>query len=158
MEVIPLPEVSAYELERGKPMPSKNHGLIQSNLTGMLFMTYRKEYSFPTELTIHLQGKDYVPDICIYPKMIYNGLQDEIRVSEVPITAIEILSPKQGSDDIREKFEVYFTNEVKSCWFVQPFNNSISVYTPEKKIYVFHDEVLTDPVTQISVDLKEVFA
>lgn len=157
MDSVQTSQLSDYEKERGKPMPSKNHGLIQSNIVGLLFASYRKLFSFPTELTIHLNGKDYVPDICIYPKMQFNGRQDVIRMTEVPLTAIEIISPNQGQDDIMQKFEVYFAQGVKSCWFVQTINDSITVYLPDNQTFVFHNETLTDPSNDISIDLKEVF-
>ncbi|MDX2304705.1 MAG: Uma2 family endonuclease [Microscillaceae bacterium] len=157
METITTAQLSEYEKERGKPMPSKNHGLIQSNLTGLLFASYRKTYSFPTELTLHLGEKDYVPDICIYPKMTFNGRQDEIRMTEVPITAIEIISPTQGQEEIMKKFETYFAHGVQSCWFVQTLTDSISIFLPDNQVLVFHQEILSDPTSRIAVDLREVF-
>jgi Uma2 family endonuclease len=157
METLELIPLSDYEKERGKPMPSKNHGLIQSSLIFILSLNFRKDFSFPTELTIQLDGKDYVPDICIYPKMQFNGRQDEIRMTDLPLTAIEIISPTQGQEDIMKKFEAYFSNGIKSCWFVQTFNDSISVFLPDNQVLVFHNEILTDPTNQIAIDLKEVF-
>ena len=104
METLEVTEqLSDYELERGKPMPSKNHGLVQGNMTIALGIKYRKEYSFLTELTLEFGEKNYVPDICIYPKQTYDGRNDEIRVTAPPLTAIEILSPKQGSEEIMKK-------------------------------------------------------
>lgn len=150
-------QLSDYELERGKSMPSKNHGLVQGNMTIVLGIKYRKDYSFLTELTLDFGGKNYVPDICTYPKQIYDGRNDEIHVTEPPLTAIEILSPRQGSEDIMQKFEVYFAHGVQSCWFVQPFADTVFIFTPDKKIRVFHEETLTDPATGLSIDLNEVF-
>ncbi len=37
-------QLAEYEIERGKPMPSLNHGIIQSNLCFAIQATYRKEY------------------------------------------------------------------------------------------------------------------
>ncbi|MBC8111576.1 MAG: Uma2 family endonuclease [Verrucomicrobia bacterium] len=156
METLEIVELTDYETERGKPMPSKNHGLVQSNIIGLLFAKYRSEYSFPTELTLEM-GKNYVPDICIYPKMTFDAQHDTIRMTQPPITAIEIVSPKQNADDIIEKFEVYFNNGVKSCWYIQPPMATVFIFTPDKKIKVFHEEMLTDAATGISIDLNEVF-
>ena len=158
METLEVTEqLSAYELERGKPMPSKNHGLVQGNMTIALGIKYRKEYSFLTELTLEFGEKNYVPDICIYPKQTYDGRNDEIRVTAPPLTAIEILSPKQGSEEIMKKFDAYFAHGVQSCWFVQPYTDTVFIFTPDKKIRVFHEETLTDPATGVSVDLNEIF-
>ena len=148
--------LSDYELERGKPMPSKNHAIVQSNLTFALMGGYRQKYRILPELTLEF-GRRYVPDICVYPNQPYEREHDQIRVTEPPLTAIEILSPKQGSEEIMKKFDAYFAHGVQSCWFVQPFTDTVFIFTPDKKIRVFHEETLTDPATGVSVDLNEIF-
>ena len=148
--------LSDYELERGKPMPSKNHAIVQSNLTFALMGGYRQKYRILPELTLEF-GRRYVPDICVYPNQPYEREHDQIRVTEPPLTAIEILSPKQNADEIMEKFDVYFGVGVKSCWFVMPPTDTVFILTPDRKIQVFHDETLTDAATGISIDLREVF-
>ena len=111
------------------------------------------------ELSLELPGtRPMVPDVCVYPKKVYNGFEDQRKVTEPPLIAIEILSPSQGSDQLTEKFEAYFVAGVQSCWFVQPVVDAIFVITPDKNISVFHKEVLTDPATGITLDLNDVFA
>jgi Uma2 family endonuclease len=152
-------QLSEYEIERGKPMPSKNHSLLQSNLMGLLWSKYRNEFSIMPELSLALPGvQPMVPDISIYPKQQYNAFQDEIKVTQPPITVIEILSPRQSIDTFGEKFEAYFAAGVKSCWFVQPMVDTIFVITPDKNISLFHKGVLTDPATGITLDVNDVFA
>jgi len=138
-------------------MPSKNHSRIQSNLTIALGVNYRHEYDILTELSLELDGKTYVPDICLFTPMTYDNLRDEIKVSTPPVTAIEILSPRQSADEVIAKFDVYFRQGVKSCWFIIPVTNSIFIFTPDKKIQVFHEEILTDSATGVTLDLNEVF-
>jgi len=46
--------LSKYEIERGKPIPSLNHGIIQSNLCFAILAKYRKEYSVISELSVEL--------------------------------------------------------------------------------------------------------
>ncbi|MCU0354562.1 MAG: Uma2 family endonuclease [Cytophagales bacterium] len=150
-------EISAYEAERGKPLPSKNHSRIQSNITGLLWNQYRKEYDILTELSLEFNGKTYVPDICVFPPMTYDTMRDEVRVTQPPLTIVEILSPRQSADEVVAKFEIYFNQGVKSCWFIIPATDSIFIFTPGRKIQVFHDEPLTDPATGISIDLREIF-
>lgn len=157
-EEITEKQLSEYEIERGKPMPSLNHGIIQTNISGALWSKYRHEYSIITELSLELPGTHpMVPDVCVYPKKVYNGFQDQKKVKEPPLIAIEILFPSQGSDELTEKFEVYFAAGVKSCWFVQPVVDTIFVITPDKEVSVFHKGVLTDPTTGITLDLNDVF-
>ncbi len=157
METIEALELSHYELERGKPMPSKNHARIQSNLTIALGANYRKEYDILTELSLEMDGKTFVPDICIFTPMTYDNMHDEVRVTTPPVTAIEILSPRQGAEEVVAKFDLYFKQGVKSCWFIIPATNSIFIFTPDKKIQVFHEEMLTDAATGITLDLNEIF-
>lgn len=152
-------QLTEYEIERGKPMPSKNHSLIQSNLNGVLWSRYRNEFSILPELSLGLPGvQPMVPDLSIYPKKQYNGFRDEIKVAEPPITVIEILSPTQSTESFAGKFEAYFAAGVKSCWFVQPLVDTIFVITPDKNISVFHKGMLTDPATGITLDLNEIFS
>ncbi|WP_460907766.1 hypothetical protein [Spirosoma areae] len=51
METLVAPLLSDYEADRRKPMPSKNHAFIQTNLTGILY-AYRKQYRIATEIRI----------------------------------------------------------------------------------------------------------
>ena len=54
--------------------------------------------------------------MCIYLKRQRNLQNDILRMSEMPLLAIEVLSPKQGIYDILEKFKLYFSLGVQSCW------------------------------------------
>lgn len=66
-------------------------------------------YSVFTELTLVIDGKDYIPDVSVYPKRkIEWRKRDIIRMTEMPLTAIEIVSPSQALDEALSKFEVYF--------------------------------------------------
>ncbi len=50
------PEISDYELERGKPMPSENHSAIQLNIGFELKTKYRNQFRFMSELNIEVGG------------------------------------------------------------------------------------------------------
>jgi hypothetical protein len=62
-------EISDYELERGKPVPSKLHGSIQSQLVLNIGVAYPAKFSVFSELSLKLGGWESVPDISIFPKM-----------------------------------------------------------------------------------------
>jgi|GEM_PF-3389664 len=53
-EEIAEKQLSEYEIERGKPVPSLNHGIIQSNLCFTILAKYRAEYSVISELSVEL--------------------------------------------------------------------------------------------------------
>ena len=101
-------------------MGSHNHSYLQAKL---IFLLYQwNEYTVFSELSLdishldwnqfHLQRKEELkPDICLYPKRSLSRPRDLIRMSEVPVLIIEILSPQQLIADILTKFEIYFALE-----------------------------------------------
>jgi Uma2 family endonuclease len=152
-------EISQYEIERNKPMPSKNHAYIQKNLLVELDVRYRKQYTLLSEIDIIMPTKpNCVPDIAIYPKLTFDFLDDEIAMEELPLTAIEIVSPSQSDNDIIKKINRYFNAGVKSCWFVMPGFQAISVYSSIGKYEFFTSEMtLMDNVTGIELPLRDIF-
>jgi Uma2 family endonuclease len=153
-------EISQYELERNKPMPSKNHSIVQGNLIFELKTRYKQTFSFLSEVNTLMPSKpNCVPDIAIYPKLEFNFLDDELVMSEVPLTAIEIVSSSQSDNDIIKKINRYFNAGVKSCWFVMPSFRAISVYSSIDKYEFFTSEMtLTDSATGIELPLNDIFS
>lgn len=152
-------EISQYEQERGKPMPSKLHGHIQSNINILLGGSYWDKFSFFSELNLQLNGWDSVPDISIFPKMNFNYSQDEIKVTEPPLCTIEILSPTQSMQELISKAEKYFSCGVKSCWLVIPGVKNIYVFSSSTDYQIFRDtETLHDPVIDVRLELSKVFS
>lgn len=151
--------VSDYEIERGKPMPSLNHSLVQPQITFLLKRDYGKEFSTPSELELAFLPKNAVPDICIYPKMHINfEEEDTLKMKEVPLTAIEILSPKQALEDVLSKArKVYFANGVKSVWVVLVSLKTVVVMTPDMPPKYFVEGELFDPVTNIRLTVSDIF-
>lgn len=151
-------EVSQYELERGKPIPSKLHGRVQLRLGTVLENTYGDQFSFLSELSIDLNDWESVPDIVIYPKMEFDYSKDEVRVTMPPLCAIEILSPTQSLQELLDKAQEYFGHGVKSCWLVIPRLKNIYVFSDPQTYTMFRvEQTLADAALGISLDLAEVF-
>jgi Uma2 family endonuclease len=150
--------ISDYELERGKPMPSLNHSLIQSQLIGILWNQYRKDFTFASELSISLADKPFVPDLCIYPKRKSDWQNDEIRVSEPPLTIIEISSPKQDFEDFERKLKAYFNAGVKSFWLLIPFTETLTIFYPNEKPISFTTGEAVDKTNGIKLNVDELFS
>lgn len=152
-------EKNDYEIERNKPMPSKNHSYIQLRLGAALLNAYEDRFNFLSELDLAPPGvKPSVPDICIYPKSPVDLLKDEVKVTEAPITTIEILSPKQGIEDVTSKiFEIYFPAGVQSAWLIIPPLRSVHIFTPDRNHTTFNTGALYDPATGISLALDSFF-
>ena len=152
-------EMTAYEAERGKPMPSKNHGYVQSRLLMILGYKYLLDFTLLSEISIEMPTRpNCVPDIALYPKMQIDFYHDETFMKQMPISAIEIVSPTQSIDEILAKFERYFFAGVQSCWLVQPSLKAINVYSQIGKYQYFNDEMtLLDNATGVELKLSEIF-
>jgi Uma2 family endonuclease len=152
-------ELSQYEIERNKPMPSKNHSIVQANLIFELKTLYRNRYSFPSEIDIIMPEKpNTVPDIAIYPKLKVDFFDDQMGMTEMPLTAIEIISPSQTDTELIKKINRYFNAGVKSCWLVNPAFQAVYVYSEIGKYQFFNSGMtLLDPATGIELPLSEVF-
>ncbi len=153
MEAIALSE---YEIERGKPMPSTNHAVVQVSLIGA-FLKQADELSVLSELSLELDGKPFVPDISIYRRLQVDPLRDEVKRTEPPLLAVEILSPTQPLDDLVQKANAYLEAEVSSCWLVQPSLQTITVFLPGQKPRTHTEGEVSDPATGITVQLEEIF-
>jgi Uma2 family endonuclease len=123
----------------------------------VLKSNYRQIFSVFSELTLKFE-KHYTPDIAIYPKRTVDYRQLIKDFAVPPLTVIEILSLSQTMESFEEKFETYFAKRVRSCWFVQPYFETIFLLLPDKNISVFHQNLLTDPATGITIDLLSLFS
>ncbi|MFN0037125.1 MAG: Uma2 family endonuclease [Saprospiraceae bacterium] len=156
--VATLPELSDYEIERGKPMPSLNHGLIQGNTYHALISRYRGKFSFPTETSLDLEGWPSTPDILILPPIKLNLLVDKIKLTEPPLGIIEILSPTQSLNDLVDKANNYFESGVKSCWIIIPSMGGVAIYSaPGKYTFFNENDIARDEVLGLEVPVAELF-
>ena len=146
----------SYEEERGKPMPSLNHGSIQMNL-GAEFLRQRA-FRVVSELTLDIGGKSFTPDLSIYPRTPLDLRRDTSRRSDPPLLVVEIFSPQQGTQEVMDKVDAYFAHGVKSCWIVSPPMHSIQILTSDDREIVLNTGVATDPVTGLTADLAAVFS
>jgi Uma2 family endonuclease len=153
----PLLIESQYEIERGKPMPSKNHSFVQGNLYFHLRSNFKKFQVLP-ELSLQLESSEKVPDLAIFENIEFTPGNDEIRVTQMPLCAIEILSPKQNLTELLVKAHAYFDNGVKSYWLVLPALRSIYVFSSalESEVYT-HKDILKDEQLGIELELKGIF-
>lgn len=154
---------SSYENERGKPMPSLNHGIIQANIIGLFFLHYFKEYRAISELTTKLSKDKQVSDIAIYAKnnakIRFNARHDQISTTEVPLAIVEILSPKQIFNDLVEKSTDYFANGIQSYWLVVPALRTIHVFSEPDEFDTFSKrDILEDKQLNVQFKLEDIFS
>ncbi len=134
--------------------PSYNHAYTHARLIAEL--SKNESHSVFSELALDI-GKDYIPDISLYPKRKIDWLNDEVKVSEMPLLAIEILSPTQGSKELIDKFKVYFEAGIKSCWLVIPVARSIIVCTAPDRSTTFSDRDVVDKTLGLNLPIKAIF-
>ncbi len=156
MAVPVQPRPLTYEEERGKPMPSRNHGRVQTNLIVEFYP--QQQFSIYSELTLAMAGADYTPDISVYPREPADYRHDEVARAEPPLVAVEILSPTQSHQQVVEKAELYLRHGVKSCWLVSPPLRTVTILLPDGHEEVFHRGAVKDPATGLMADLSKVFS
>lgn len=149
--------LSDYEIERGKPMPSLNHSVIQSNLLFELKLNYRKQYRTLSEISLQLEGWPSTPDIGIFPQMKINFQRDKIQMTEPPLGVVEIVSPSQSVQDQYNKAVQYFEAGVQSVWLIIPPIQAIVVYASPHDYETFNSGMLTDKVLNINISVDKVF-
>jgi Uma2 family endonuclease len=150
-------EITEYELERNKPMPSLNHALVQTSLI-MALAPYSKIYRFASELNLDLEEWSSVPDLCILSPLQPNFREDQVAVTEPPLGIIEIVSPSQSLNQLVTKAESYFAHGVQSCWLVLLPLTNIYVFSDPNNYQIFREhEILHDTVLDIKIALSEVF-
>ncbi|WP_185731267.1 Uma2 family endonuclease [Larkinella rosea] len=154
------PTISQYELERGKPMPSKNHAKIQGLLSFVLIRDYNEKYDTLSEISVDLPTGGVVPDIALYPPTSYEAFNDEVEMTTPPLCAIEIISPSQPNQQFIKKAENYFKAGTRSCWVVDPVFRQIHVFDSPEHYQTFQagqEDQLIDHVMDIRLSLQEIF-
>jgi Uma2 family endonuclease len=139
-------------------MSSFNHSELQSHLAFLFRAAYRHQYSILTELDFDFASGKTRPDLCIMPKRRADWLADEIVVQDAPLTTIEILSPEQSLNSLTDRiYKKHFPAGVKTVWLVVPTVQTVSILLPDRKQINFAQGIITDPVTNIQLDLSEIF-
>ena len=149
--------LSQYEIERNKPMPNRIHGVIQLDLGFLLKLNYRDKYQFSSEVSLATTPGS-TPDICIFPKKKLSLKTVKAKEEEAPITTIEIQSPSQSIEALQQKaWNLYFPMGVKSAWIIIPSLKAVMILLPDDQEFFFNSGKLKDPVTDIEIEIKEIF-
>jgi Uma2 family endonuclease len=151
-----MEELTVYELERGKPMPSMNHSLAQKRLITTLHK-FEPPFEVLPELSIELDGEKFTPDITIYTAMSVDWEHDVIRRTDPPLLAIEIVSPKQPLLDVTDKARFYLAHGVQAVWVVQSELRIITVMLPGELPRTCTTGEVRDSNTGIHITIEEIF-
>ncbi|MCP4697094.1 MAG: Uma2 family endonuclease [Gammaproteobacteria bacterium] len=137
-------------------MGSRNHSYVQAKL--IVALDKLGKHLILPELTLDIQGKEPVPDVCLYPEQKVNLFEkDMLKMQEMPLLAIEILSPHQGIQDILEKFELYFAAGIRSCWLVIPNAKTVVIYASMTQARTFGTNEVHDKELDLRIPIMEIF-
>ncbi len=147
---------------------SLNHSIVQTQIAGLLLNDDR--FKPIVELSLDASQKDLSqfglkakdelkPDICVYPNTVKRKRRDVLRMPEMPLLAIEIISPSQSIDSLLAKFDAYFDMGIKSCWLVMPSVDIVDIYSqPDRhKTFDMNDTEIIDEVMGIRLPIQKIF-
>jgi len=139
--------------KHGEKTPSLNHSYICVQILRQLLQNDSLQPMTALNLDI---GKGITPDICVYPKekIRPNFFRDIGKFQEMPLLAIEIISPTRNIQELLEKASNLVDSGVKSVWTVEPYTRTVFVTTESGEELCREQELEADG---ISVDFGEVF-
>ena len=76
---------------------------------------------------------------------------------EIPLLAIEIISPSQVLQEIIDKIEIYLQAGIKSYWLVIPATCTVTIYHEFEKPCTYSKDSVIDEKLNISLSLSEIF-
>jgi len=138
-----------------KKMPSYNHSYLAYRIGRAIDLN--DNYNIHIELTLDINGKDYVPDVVIYPKQAVDFLHDEIKVKTMPLTAIEILSPQQSLNELTDKGSLYLANGIQSFWLVLPPTKTVIVYQNISQPVSYSTGHIIDHALNLEIPMELIF-
>ncbi|MCP5126679.1 MAG: Uma2 family endonuclease [Gammaproteobacteria bacterium] len=135
--------------------PSYNHSYLAYRIARLL--DHEEKFNFHIGITLDIDGNDYIPDIAVYEKKEIDFLHDKVKADERPLMVVEILSPKQGVNEVTEKIEVYLRAGIKSCWMVIPPAKTIVIFHDINKPVSYSSGILTDWILNMEIPVEEIF-
>ncbi|MEZ4659628.1 MAG: Uma2 family endonuclease [Caldilineaceae bacterium] len=157
-------ESDEFHLTEAEDMGSFNHSYLQMKL-GAAFVNM-PEYMALTELSLDTSaikdqfphiGDSIVPDLAIYPTREVNMTKDVLKMAEMPLLVIEILSPMQAPQLLVDKLELYFALGVRSCWIVFPTAKTVSVFSAPYQSISFTEGDVEDETLGITLPIRQIF-
>ena len=100
------------------------------------------------------------PDICV---ICDKNKLDDAGCIGAPDLIVEILSPGNNKKELQNKYEVYQESGVKEYWIIHPNEQTLLVYTLEKRefipsrLFTSGDRVSSNVIQGFSLDLEGFF-
>lgn len=147
-------------------MGSFNHGYLQLKI-GACFLQL-PQFTPSSELSLDLAAlantklddlpDSLKPDIAVYAEWPVDFQNDVLKAEQMPVLAIEILSPLQGVKLLVDKFKFYFALGIRSCWLVYPYAQAIAVYRTPSEFTLFSQGDVVDDRVGVRIPLNQIFS
>lgn len=148
-------DVATNKIEPGRTLAA---GSILVNLMNHLAERYDEQFDILPSIDVSLPEQDFTCDLGIFPPRKIDWLNDLIRV-EPPVTAFEIVMPTETLESLADAIrQHYFPNGVKSAWIISPYQQSISLLSPDQPTQIFTDGSIHDPESGLEIEVAEIFA
>jgi Uma2 family endonuclease len=153
-----------FHLDEAEDMGSFNHSYLQSKLSALFLTT--TPYLALTELSLDTAsikaqfpeaGDSIVADVALYPNRQVNLAKDIVKMAEMPLLVIEILSPMQAPQLLVDKMALYFALGVRSCWIVYPTAQTVSVFSAPYQFQSFSAGNVEDPTLALELPIEQLF-
>jgi Uma2 family endonuclease len=155
------------------PAPSKTHQVISRKITRHLDRYFENKpcgfFVAPFDVRLlnykknQKDNKIYTvvqPDLCVVCDL---EKLDEKGCLGAPDLVIEILSPGNSKHELGEKFKLYEENQIKEYWIIEPFENTILIYTLQNNKYIgmkpcIEGEKITSPLfPELDFEIEKIF-
>jgi Uma2 family endonuclease len=164
---LPVKEGILYELNEGElvsmtePMP--RHNWVRDNIAAAL-----RDFAHPRHLGRVFVETGYqltpetvrIPDVSFVPADRMREIDLDKRIQGAPALAIEVVSPTDLAEELRQKVEQYLAAGAKAVWVFYPKTREVQVFRADAGIFVRHEpEMLEEPdvLPGFSLGLKTVF-
>lgn len=164
---LPAREGVLYELNQGEvstmtePMP--RHNWVRDNIAAAL-----REFVHPRRLGRIFLETGYqlsletvrIPDISFLPADRLRDMDLDKRIQGAPALAIEVVSPTDLAEELRQKVQQYLTAGTKAVWVFYPKSQEAQVFRGDGVTYVRREhESIEEPdiLPGFSLELRTVF-
>jgi Uma2 family endonuclease len=152
--------------------PNRNHQRVSLKLSVKLYQFLEGKtcqvYEAPFDVRFPKDSKEdhrifdvVQPDICV---VCDPSILDQRGCIGSPDLIVEILSPGNSKLELKQKFDLYESREVKEYWIIQPEHQTMTIYTWVNGTYLpsllftTGDVIESQVVKGFKLDLEEFFS
>ena len=167
-DALPIKEGVLYELTKGAvvtiPERFPRHNLARDNVARLIgrFVDERN-LGHVFVGTGYQLGPDTVriPDVSFLPAERLQEIDLDKRICGAPALVVEVISPTDLAEDLRQKVEQYIAAGTHSVWVCFPKIRAVDVLRGDRSSFVRHEnELLEEPevLPGFSLEVKTIFA